>query len=120
MIVDVLALEFFTTIDDEFKVALLKFDSSFLEEMLVEAVEDGCYAGSVSSLEDGRRADYHDENRGDEPEGGGACGAAAHKAVVMPLEAALHGIRTICRVIGPVFSCVMIVYGPNCLGMPEE
>lgn len=116
MIVDVLALEFFTTIDDEFKVALLKFDSSFLEDMVVEAAADGCYAGPTSSMEDGRCADLvHGKN--DEREG--SCAAVVGKVVVGPLEATLHGIRTICRVVGPVFAGVMIVYGPYCLGMPE-
>lgn len=35
MVVDVLALEFFTLIDDEFKTALLQYDDSFLDDMLL-------------------------------------------------------------------------------------
>eukprot|EP00752_Nemacystus_decipiens_P007138 g6391.t1 len=129
MIVDVLALEFFTMIDDEFKVALLKFDSSFLEDMVIEAVVDGCYVGSESTLEDGGgrgvrgvggAADDYAGGKKDEMRDGGTRSSAVHKFVVVPLEAALHVIRTFCRVIGPAFSSVMIVYGPYCLGMPEE
>lgn len=37
MVVDVLALEFFTLIDDEFKTALLQYDDSFLDDMLLPA-----------------------------------------------------------------------------------
>ena len=128
MIVDVLALEFFTMIDDEFKVALLNFDCSFLEDMVIEAVEDGCYVGSASTLEDGHGGggggggggeddDYRDGNKNETREG--ACASVVRTFFVTPLEAALHGIRMVCRVIGPAFSCVMIFYGPYCLGMPE-
>lgn len=126
MIVDVLALEFFTTIDDEFKGAVLKYESAFLDDMVTEAIEDGCYAGSACSLEDGgREADaVRVSTKGgggeeEEEEGKGACAAAVTKVVVPPLEAVLHGIRAFCRIAGPFFSCVMIVYGPYCLGTPE-
>lgn len=116
MIVDVLALEFFTMIDDEFKVAVLKLDSSFLDDMVIEASADGCFVGSESRLEAGRGGEAVDTKK-DEKQG--ACAAAVTKVFIPPLEAALHGIRIFCRVAGPVFSCVMIVYGPYCLGLPE-
>lgn len=35
MVIDVLALEFFTYIDDEFKRVLIGYDDSFLDEMLI-------------------------------------------------------------------------------------
>ena len=116
MIVDVLALEFFTMIDDEFKVALLNFDSSFLEDMVIEAAADGCYVGSVSEIENGRGEDYVDEKK-DEREP--PCAAIVSKLVLVPLEATLQGVRMICRFVGPLFAGVMVFYGPYCLGMPE-
>lgn len=117
MVVDILALEFFTMIDDEFKNAVLNFDSSFLDDMVIEAIVDGCYVGSQSSLENGRGGGAVVDAKGNESEG--ACAAVVTKVVILPLETVLHAIRTVCRIVGPVFSCIMIVYGPYCLGMPE-
>lgn len=130
MIVDVLALEFFTMIDDEFKAAVLRFDRlflgddrSFLDDMVVVGVRPPP-ASSPSSASSPRA-----EGAGSGGEGGAdagrksgtaGCGAAAMGQVALPvLETVLGGVRTLCRVAGPAFAFFMIFFGPICLGMPE-
>lgn len=93
MVVDVLALEFFTIIDDEFKSALIAFDSSFLRDI----------ATATQSPEAG-----HDD----------CCDVAWH-VVGSPLKGVLLIARAICRVGGPLCAFVMIFYGPICLGSPD-
>lgn len=92
MVVDVLALEFFTIIDDEFKSALIAFDSGFLRDI----------AAATQSPE------AHDD----------CCDVARH-VVGSPLKLVLLVARAVCRVGGPLCAFVMIFYGPICLGSPD-
>lgn len=109
MIVDVLALEFFTMIDDEFKCALLKLDISFLDDMVV-----GIQPSSTSA------AAFLEEGGGDSKESGvGGCGAAMEQVGQPVLETLLRAIRMFCRIVGPVFAFFMIFVGPYCLGMDQ-
>lgn len=93
MIVDVLALEFFTIIDDEFKSALLAFDSSFLRD--IAAVTPS--------------TDAHED-----------CCDVAGCVVCAPFKGALLIVRAVCRIGGPLCAFIMIFYGPICLGAPEK
>lgn len=117
MVVDVLALEFFTMIDDEFKTALLNYDSSFLDDMLVGARQDGGSKGEreaiAAAAEEGR---ILPENKGRNKST--CCADAARTAIVWPLIAVLRIVRLICLFVGPMFAFFMVFYGPYCLGLP--
>lgn len=108
MVVDVLALEFFTVIDDEFKTAVIAFDSSFLDEMVKMPLLE--MSGPQRGLE--RTGFCYAE------EPSQTCCDTAGNAVVYPLKGLLLAIRAICRIGGPFCAFAMIFYGPVCLGAP--
>ncbi len=111
MIVDVLALEFFTTIDDEFKSAVLKFDCSFLDDMVVGVQPSSTAAAVLLEEGDGASEGADDAKKS----GAGGCVAAMEQV----LETVLRAVRLLCRVVGPVFAFFMIFIGPYCLGMDQ-
>ena len=92
MVVDVLALEFFTIIDDEFKSALIAFDSSFMRDIVTAT----------------QSPETHED----------CCDVMGH-VLVSPLKGVLLVARAICRIGGPLCAFIMIFYGPICLGSPD-
>lgn len=58
MVVDVLALEFFTLLDDEFKTAILQYDDSWLDDMLLPP---GNSSGGVVADRGPRRRGYSEK-----------------------------------------------------------
>lgn len=124
MVVDVLALEFFTLIDDEFKNVLLEYDSSFLSEMVVTARPAELLGPQRESQE---YAWYTAETVGGHPppppphavtDNPDTCCDLAEKVVLSPIMLALLIVRAACRIGGPICAFVMIFYGPICLGPP--
>lgn len=148
MVVDVLALEFFTLIDDEFKRILIDYDDSFLDDMLiVPSSEPRRRPVSVAPGTDpGHGTKYSERssswkpgpvggsaltqalfNAADDPEAGptprqpragprdggdeGVCTTGFIWLIMLPLQI----IRLTCRIAGPLFAAVMMVYGPYCL-----
>lgn len=147
MVVDVLALEFFTLIDDEFKAAVIEYDSTFLYEMLRPPPGPSELPGPRRHADDYtvRSASYMDppvrrapltEALFDPTEDGGesgpsstsrgtaprhdpeAYGDLACAVVVAPLKLALLIVRAVCRICGPLIAFIAIFYGPYCLGPP--
>jgi len=114
MIVDVLALEFFTMIDDEFKRAVLKFDISFLDDMVIGVQPSSTSATAL--LEEGEVLEGGDDAK---KNGAGGCGAAMEQVGKPFLETILRAVRMFCRIVGPVFAFFMIFVGPYCLGMDQ-
>lgn len=146
MIVDVLALEFFTMIDDGFKAAVIGYDSTFLDDAFkgkatpneepgprpVDA--GGEYTKRSSSWMPSSivespltaklfRPDVISEASGGQEEGVSqideetkTCGGGGVDALYLPVEVTLLVIRTICRLGGPLCAFVVIFYGPLCLG----
>lgn len=147
MIVDVLALEFFTLIDDEFKAAVLEYDSTFLYDMLIPPPGPSELSGPQRQPDDYtvrsssymappvRRAPLR-EALFDPAEDGGETGLSgtagcttsgdepktcvdvACNAAIVPLKMVLLIVRAACRIGGPLIAFVSIVYGPYCLGPP--
>lgn len=148
MIVDVLALEFFTTIDDQFKAAVIEYDSSFLYGIVLEKgstksggagrLEGGDYAARSSSWMPSavkasplteiifRPGDFSEEdNKRDEETAPSAVGPkpccdGASGAFVVSIKATLFVVSTACRLGGPLCALLMIFYGPLCLGAPDS
>ena len=105
MVVDVLALEFFTIIDDEFKTMVLEYDDEFLFNMVSSAPPTEMQDPQRTSgrLNDGRDGTWSD---------------AVHEAAFTPIRIVLYIVRAVCRIGGPLFALFMIFYGPYCLGAP--
>lgn len=145
MVVDVLALEFFTLIDDEFKTALLQYDDSFLDDMLLPANYE--QDAAVVEPSPGARSAYSVRSsswRPSPPMGGltqtlfdvNEVDEAADRPPSPPLPNRESGsdwvfsttvlwlavlplmiLRFVCLIGGPLISFFMIGYGPYCLGM---
>lgn len=148
MIVDVLALEFFTLIDDEFKAAVIEYDSTFLYEMLkTPATNPSELPGPRRHADDYtmRSTSYMDppvrhppltealfDPTGDGGESGPSCAGrgtapdgdpgtysnVACAIAAAPLKMVLLIVRAACRIGGPLIAFVAILYGPYCLGPP--
>lgn len=142
MVVDVLALEFFTLIDDEFKATVLEYDSTFLDDMLyVEAPSEvmgparaGEYVAPSSSwmpphqprsalaealFEPGGvdQAEDRSPSAGTDTDPKTCCDRSVG-ALLAPFKAVLLIVRVVCRVGGPLLAFLAIFYGPVCLGPP--
>lgn len=148
MIVDVLALEFFTLIDDEFKAAVIEYDSTFLYEMLKTSTTNPSELPGPRRHADDytmRSASYMNppvrhpplteslfNPTEDDGESGLSCarrgtasdddsrtyGDVACAAAAAPLKMVLLIVRAACRIGGPLVAFVAILYGPYCLGPP--
>ena len=109
MVVDVLALEFFTIIDDEFKTALLDYDSDFLFNMVSSAPATEMLGPQRFSGDLRHVAEDPEKGRG-----------TVQDTACAPIRAVISVIRLICRIGGPLCAFVMIFYGPYCLGAPAS
>ena len=107
MVVDILALEFFTVIDDQFKTAVIDMDTKFFANMqssapVMEMLGPQRYSG-----------DHDHDHVAEDPE---RCLDTVQDIAGPPILAVLSLIRLVCRIGGPLFAFVMIFYGPYCLG----
>lgn len=146
MIVDVLALEFFSMIDDRFKAAVIGYDSTLLYDTirgkatpdevpgLRQVDEGGEYTKRSSSWMPSAvvaspltaklfSPDVISETGGGQQERVSltvqdtkTCCGGRVEVLCLPVEVTLLVIRTICRFGGPLCAFVVIFYGPLCLG----
>lgn len=146
MIVDVLALEFFTMIDDGFKAAVIGYDSTFLYDAIKAKATPNEVLGlrpvdaggeytkrssswmSPSMIESPLTAKLFSPDGVSQTSGGQeeevsqtvedtrTCSGGGVEALCLPVEVTLLVIRTICRLGGPLCAFVVIFYGPLCLG----
>lgn len=143
MVVDILALEFFTKIDDEFKTALLDYDSTILYDMtmsgrpsessgpqrhqrevhsatMIPPLAEAFFVPGGSAEPGGdRRVATGEGLRGRGGDHKTCCDVAGDVAC-FPFKVLLLILRACCLIVGPLIAFLMIFYGPVCLGMPER
>lgn len=145
MVIDVLALEFFTMLDDEFKVALLKYDSTMLYDMVVLPENLGPQLHQMNDhgivvspplnealFVPGRRVESSGGQTGGATGGrrgfladteavpNTTCCDVAGDVAFFPFKVFLLIVRNCCRIVAPIIAFGMIFYGPICLGAPES
>lgn len=141
MVFNVLALEFFTLIDDEFKTAMLEYDCTFLDSMLVEAAPLEVAGPQRAGEHVSNSSSWIPSNHTREPFTEAAfeprdieeakdrsvsvgVGNFSKTCCGRGVEAAVKGVllvvRAVCRIAGPWFACAAMFYGPYCLGTPGD